>query len=159
MKAIDAQAQELHDEMKLFNNKGPASTVTDLVEGSEAQSTFKPIIDLTNEPPPGYWLQAMATGIMLPRHQAIYSTPEKTVIYWDYDASHWKVSKFVNSKIEAVFFPKCKLYNVQFFVTDLLFMTTSSRIQALRPRQRKQSSLLMKETDCCGTRSKLMTIK
>jgi len=45
----------------------------------------KKMIDLTTEPPPGWWLQSFAKGVVLPRKLRVYSDSDQTIIFYDYE--------------------------------------------------------------------------
>jgi len=45
----------------------------------------KKMIDLTNETPPGWWLQAFAKGTVLPRKLEVYSDADMNIIFYDYE--------------------------------------------------------------------------
>jgi len=44
----------------------------------------KKLVDLSNEPPPGWWLQSYAKGIVLPRKLLVHSTEDQNIIFYDY---------------------------------------------------------------------------
>jgi len=53
----------------------------------------KKMIDLTDEPPPGWWLQYFAKGVVLPRKLQVYSDTDQTVIFYDYEDDQQDVRK------------------------------------------------------------------
>ncbi len=89
--AREREAAAARKDAEEKNGGGPSASIGSGTATAGSSSELKKFVDLTNEPPPAFWIDSLATGNLLPRYLATYSTPTQNIVYWDYEPKNWEV--------------------------------------------------------------------
>jgi hypothetical protein len=90
--AREREAAAARKDAEEKNGGGPSASIgSGTATAGSSSELKKKFVDLTNEPPPAFWIDSLATGNLLPRYLATYSTPTQNIVYWDYEPKNWEV--------------------------------------------------------------------